>query len=250
MRKRSAKRLVLILAAIAIFGGAAYVILSPTFEIKEITIAGNSRITDEEVLRILPFEVGDHILFLRKSTSKKVLSIDERIAVCEIHRRYPDKVDVVIEEMTPVLLLSSGKIWGLSEKGTILPIKSPYEIPNLPFLSLFEADFSPEAYKKPDSRLLERGLAFWIEIQKSSPQFLDKVSEIIVSNDKEIRLVLSGNGVVANVGEGDYTKRVMRLQVVIDEMNRSDKRANYIDLRYSDQAVVRLDKSAKNKRSG
>lgn len=250
MRKRGAKRLVLILVSVAIFGGAAYVILSPTFEIREITIAGNSRINDEEVARILPFEVGDHILFLRKGTAKQILSTDGRIAVCEIHRRYPDKVDVVIEEMTPVLLLSSGKTWGLSEKGTVLPIKSPYEIPNLPFLSLFDADFSPEAYKKPDSRSLERGMAFWREIQKSSPQFLDKVSEIIVANDKEIRLVLSGNGVVANVGEGDFTRRVMRLQAVVEEMNRSDKKADYIDLRFSDQAVVRLDKSAKNKRSG
>lgn len=250
MRRKRRKTILLILVAVLILGAASYVMLSPTFLIEEITIAGNNRISDEEVSRMLPFNVGDHILFLRKKIAKELLINDERVAVCEIHRRYPNRVDVVIEEMTPVLLLSAGKIWGLSEKGTLLPIETPYEIPNLPFLSLLDQEISPVAFKRLDSKAVETGLNFWKEAQQSSPQFMDRISEIIVNKDSEIKLVISGAGTVAEIGSGDFKRRFVRLKSVLEEINKNGNNADYIDLRYNDQAIVRLDKNAKQKQSG
>lgn len=242
--------MLIVLTAMAVVGGGAYVFFSPTFFLSEITIAGNSRISDEEISRGLPFEIGDHILFLRKSSAKETLISDDRIARCEIHRRYPNKVDIVIEEMTPVMLISSGKIWGISDNGTALPIKSAYEIPNLPFLSLSATDASPEAYKTIESSSLNRGLEFWAEIQENCPQFLDAVSEIIVNGDDGISLVLSGTGTLAHLGDRDYARRILRLRAITSEIEKTGNKANYIDLRYTDQAIVRLDKRAQNQRPG
>lgn len=250
MRRRAKKRLLILLALLAVLGGGGYVFFSPTFFLSEINIAGNSRICDEEISRVLPFAEGDHILFLQKGSARKALIADDRIAKCEIHRRYPNQVDIVIEEMTPVLLLSSGKIWGVSERGTALPIKSAYEIPNLPFLSLSGTDPSPEAYRTIESSDLNRGLEFWAEIQEKYPQFLDAVSEIIVNGDDGISLILSGTGTLAHLGDGDYARRVLRLRAITSEIEKSGKKANYIDLRYTDQAIVRLDKRAQNQRPG
>lgn len=250
MRKKGKRRFILVLLAMAICAGATYVTLSPVFSIKEITIAGNNRISDEEVSRLLPFSPGDHILFLKKKMTKRLLSSDDRVVRCEIHRRYPDKVDIIIEEMSPVMLLSAGKVWGLNEKGTILPIETPFEIPNLPFLSLVGCEISPVAYRRIEGDAIRKGLDFWTETQRTSPQFLDRISEIIVDDKLEVRLVLSGDGIIVDVGSGDFERRLLRLKTLLSEIERIGNNADYIDLRYGDQAIVRLDKSYKNKQSG
>jgi len=250
MRRRRKKVFLWLVPAVLIVAGTAYVLLSPSFQIDEITIAGNNTVADDEIERLLPFSSGDHILFIRGSDVKKILGSDERIAWVEIHRRLPNHVDIVIEEMTPVLLLSAGKIWGVSGTGRILPIESPYEIPNLPFLSGMGEELSIEPYRIIESAQLKRGIEFWRDIMEISPQSLDKISEIVVESDDNIRLILTGDGLIAEIGSGDYGQKIMRLEAVLKDISKTRVTVECIDLRYTDQAVVRLDKGARTQPTG
>ncbi len=232
----------MLLTALLLTGGAIYVFISPSFRIEKINIAGNNRLTDEEILDIVPFARGDHILFLRAKLARKMLSADEKVAWVEIHRRLPDNVDIIIEELHPVLLLSSGRIWGLDETGRALPIDNPYEIPNLPFLSGIGGDAPPVPYEKIESEFVTRGLIFLGQVQEAAPQFIDKISEIIVQ-ENNIRVVLTGDGLVADIGGDDCSKRILRLKAIIDDLGNRRAEVRSIDLRYSDQAIVHFAKN-------
>ncbi|GEM_PF-1150871 len=239
MRKTRRNRyLLFVLVMLLIAGGAVFVLLSPIFRISSIKIAGTNRLSEREVRESLPFTEGDHILLIKSELARQIITSDKRVSWTEIHRRLPDEVDVLIREENPELLLSAGKIWGLTHTGKLLPIDYPYEIPNLPILSGVGEEIVLEPYKQSNSESLLKGLEFWQTVKEISPEFLDKVSEIHVANNGDIQVILTGDGMVVEFGGSKFDKRVLRLTAILKDIGAARSDINTIDLRYSDQAVV------------
>ena len=250
MRKRVKHLLLWTLPFIVVIAGASFIVFSPLFQIEEITIVGNNKVSDEELIRVLPFVKGNRLPLIHCDYAEKILLGDKRIGWAEVHRRYPNRVDVVIEEMAPVLLLSAGKIWGINESGRLLPIESSYEMPNIPFLSGIGEEVSIEPYKKISSVRLSSGLEFWKVANETSPQMLDEISEIIVDTQKNIRVVLIDDGLVVDFGPNNFDRRIKRLESILKDLGVKRQAVECIDLRYSDQAIVRYDKTAQKQLVG
>jgi len=250
MKTRKIKYLFWTLAVLFLTGSAVFVMLSPVFRIDKISIAGINRITRQDVLEKLPFAEGDHILFAGKKRAREILVADGRIADVEIHRRFPNEIDIFIGEEYPELLLSAGKVWGLTGEGKLLPIDNPFEIPSLPILSGIDKEAVLIPYRRPESEMLERGLDFWRQLKGTSPQFLDKVSEIHIDENDGIALVLTGDGLLAEFDCDDCRAEILRLVAVLEDLGAERSEVSIIDLRYSDQAVVHLFNPKNNKPTG
>lgn len=250
MRKRYAKYALRSLP-IVLFGGiVSFVILSSVFTIKIITVVGQHKVTEREILANLPIGYGDHMLFLSAKRAEACIASDPRIAHVDIRRRLPDKIDISIGEEHPALLLSADRISGLTESGKLLPIDNPYEIPNLPILSGIGAEKIIEPFTEPVSERFRVGIEFWREIKDKYPPFLDRISEIHVEENGDIQLILAGDGLTVEFGTIDCALGVPRLIAVLDEIGVERAGVSSIDLRYSDQAVVKSDRPEKLKPAG
>ena len=247
---RKAKKYIFIASAIVFIAGtAAFVLFSPLFTVREINIIGAKAELERDIVALLPFNIGENIFFISAKDGANAIRKDGRIQFVEIHKKLPDRIDVIVEEEHPVLLIAHEKIWGLSESGKIIPIQNAYEIPNLPFISGIGEGTIFLEYKKPYAPRLALALAFWDTVKSVSPEFVDKISEVHVNEDSSIQMILAGDGIVVEFGRKDYQRKLLRLIVVLDDLKQKRSEVAGIDLRYSDQAVVQMS-SQKNKNAG
>ncbi|MCK5832552.1 FtsQ-type POTRA domain-containing protein [bacterium] len=246
MKKMLKHILRLAIPAIIIVGGA-FVALHEDFYIKTINIAGNNRIPRQSVIELLPFDEGEHILTIPKKKTENMLEADPKVAWAEIRRRWGGKVDVILCEEYPILLFAADKIWGLTDKGLIIPFDEPFQIPNLVVLTCENFEKPVAQYRILEENKVKTGLAFYEKIKKTAPYFLDKLSEIHVSEAMEITAILRGDGIAVEFGRTDPELRFQRLSAILNDMGTNRASVSKIDLRYSDQAVVKIEKGSKEK---
>ena len=233
---------IVVIAAIALF--------TPLFDVRYIKVVGANHIGEREIILSLPFGIGDNILFIPARKTEKTILKDGRIASVAISRKLPNSVEIIIEEENPVLLLAHEGIWGISEKGKLLPFESPFQIPNLPILSGIGADAILVPYYVPASHRFILGMNYWREIKRTSPGFLDKISEIHICEDSSLQLILTSDGLVVDFGKEDIGKNIKRLEAILDDLGSDRILVQKIDLRYGNQAIVELLNKKKQKTSG
>ncbi len=245
--KKALKRVLKIVLPGILIVGAAFVALHEDFYISEITIMGNDKVTNEEILRMLPFGGGEHLFAIPLRSAERIISSDPRIAWTEIQRRFGGKVVILVREEHPALLFVADRLWGLTEKGIVIPFDEPFQIPNLIVLSCTNLEVAVSPYRAVEEPRVATGLEFFREIREKAPQFLDRISEIHVAENDEVTAILTGDGLAVEFGRGDSERKFMRLAAILDNMGANRASAVKIDLRYSDQAVVQLDHGTKKK---
>lgn len=250
MARRKVKILLWTLPLLILAAGFAFVCLSPQFRIADIDVAGNNRVSEREIRSILPFGRGDHILFAPLQEAGRIITSDRRIAWVKLDRCFPSEVRIIVGEEHPALLLSADGIWGLSESGKAIPFDNAYEIPNLPILSGLEREVHITPFEMPKSKKLDTGLRFWRTLTREAPEFLDRISEIHVEDDYEVTVIMTGDGLVVHFGRESAEQRLTRLSMVLEEMGMDRAEVESIDLRYSDQAVVRRVEEKSGKTAG
>lgn len=233
-------RYLLLLLGVILIGISSYILFSPIYKIRNVIITGNHRISRNEIIQYMSFNYGEHILSFSINDLEKILTKDPRIAWVDVNRNYPDEISVHIIEEHPVVLLCSESIWGLTEDGKLLPIESPYQIPNIPIISGVEPEIQWKPYDYVESDRIKNGLEFYKFVRRFSPYFLDMISEIYVEDCEDIAVILKKDGLLVHMGDDEYEKRVKRLELMLKELGMDRVDVREIDLRYSSQAVVKL----------
>jgi len=120
----------------------------------------------------------------------------------------------------------------------------------LPILSGIGADAILVPYYVPASHRFILGMNYWREIKRTSPGFLDKISEIHICEDSSLQLILTSDGLVVDFGKEDIGKNIKRLEAILDDLGSDRILVQKIDLRYGNQAIVELLNKKKQKTSG
>lgn len=94
-RKRILKILSLLILVIA---GIVFALVSPIFNIKEITVKNNSQIPEETIISLSKLQEGENIFKLNKNHIKKEIKTNPYIKNVTIERKIPNKVVINIEE--------------------------------------------------------------------------------------------------------------------------------------------------------
>ena len=250
MKKGFRKYIGRVIALVLLIGAAAYIVFSPDMRVSRIAVTGNDRVGRDEIAELLPFSIGDHMLTIPMRKTKALLESDPRIAWADLRRKPSGLVEIFIGEHYPSLLLSADRIWGLTDSGLVLPFDESYDIPNLPVLSCFVPELAVAPFERVDSPLVETGLEFYRTVRDVSPQFLDRISEIHIEEDGEITVILTGDGLVVEFGDCNPELRLLRLASVLEDLGVDRADVSSIDLRYSDQAIVKRIRKPEGKRRG
>lgn len=94
-KRKKHLKLLLIPAVIA----AVLILLnSPLFSLKNITVEGNERVTDEEILSDLGLSPGVNLFRYALSHVNSTPRVDSRLTTVDVYMQWPDGVRVVVEE--------------------------------------------------------------------------------------------------------------------------------------------------------
>lgn len=216
------------------------------FQIKEVEISGNQKVSSENIKSSVEINLPRKILL---SNSKSIFLIDlkkveesilrkfPQVNRVNFDRDFPSKLIILIEEKKPVAILEKGEdSYFLDQEGVI-----------------FEKVLEKRAWliiKDPNLNqdiglgegVIERGkLSQILEIQSELKELKIEISLAEIVNQQRVNVrTLEGWDIYFNL-EDDISRQVFNLDLVLKEKISSEQRGNleYVDLRFGNQVYYK-----------
>lgn len=243
-----AAKVLTVLIVIAAFGAAAYVTVSlGVFTVQEITVSGNEKISEKEILKRSGLRLGESSIFFFEDSVEKEIKKNQWIREVKVHKEFPKRVHVEIEEEKVYCLVmgEDGKPHYLSGTGKMLGTAKFDEGLDFPVLigdGIRDSDLLEEALLILDlssnSSVLD-----WSEI---SEIHLDKIYGIDLYTTDRRRIVFDRN---------DVYRKWRKLESIISHADSLGLRQHYINISSADMGVVNfeppiIDPDVKDKEDG
>ena len=229
-----AAKVLTVLVVIAVFGVCTYITISlGVFTVHEVTVAGNEKVTDKEILQRSGLRLGESsIFFFEDSVAEDILK-NPWISSVEVHKEFPKRVHMEIAEEKVYCLVfgSDGRPHYLSSTGKILGTAKFDEGLDFPVLigdGIGNSDLLKEALQILDlssnSSVLD-----WSEI---SEIHIDEIYGINVYTTDRRRIVFD---------RGDVFRKWRKLESIIQHADNLGLKQAYINISSSDMGVVNFE---------
>lgn len=225
LKSRGAARILKVSACLAsvavIVFGAFYLyhelLKSPYLAIKDIKVSGNARVSRAEVLEMAGVNIGDNLLKINAAEIKKNLRLNTWVSKVNVARNFPDKLNIAVKERNPIAFISLDALYFVDETGTIFKRASIEDDIDLPVITgLAKEDIEQEA-KTSELAISAVNL---IHLLADKGIFADdELSEINVDKAYGLTLYTMQQGTRIELGEGDFTDKIARLEKVIRSRN-------------------------------
>lgn len=140
--------LALLIAAIV------YFFLSPIFQIKTITIEGNDKVSQEEILSLSQIELEQNMFQMNANEVKQQIQKNAYIDTVSVKRKLPNEVKITVTERTPSFMLTFANAYiYLNNQGYLLEVAN--RALNLPILVGYQTE---EENLKAGNRLCKEDL--------------------------------------------------------------------------------------------
>ena len=238
---KNAFRLLLILAIVSSLGFLGkwfyeFLHTSSSFDIEEIDIQGLNRLKEGEVLDLLSLELPQNIFHIDLREARKRIEAHPRIEEAIIHRRPPGRVVIRVREREPMALINrKGEFLGIDSSCVPFPLVESLKGVDLPLITGIQ---SGEIIigEKSNSTSLRTALDILKTILSLKGHLFSQISEINVE-DGIILYTIEATRV--RMGKEDFRDQLLNLQGVLIHLNKEERMAEYIDLRFKNKVIVR-----------
>ena len=209
-----------IVLIILLIGSIIYFLLSPLFNIVEVNVENNSKISTEEIISLSKIKTGDNIFKTRKTDVINSIKENPYIESVQVSRKLPNIINIIVKERTTNFLLEFVNAYVyLDKQGYILEISE--EKLDLPIITGYK---TPIEEIEPGNRLILEDLKKLekvIEIVDvaTSNDVIGYITKIDISDATNYKLILEGEGKVAYLGDTSelnvkilYMKKIIELE--------------------------------------
>jgi cell division protein FtsQ len=199
------------------------------FEIAAVTITGQSRMTEHELLAAAGITPRDSLPFLDVNAVREELEKVPLVKSARVMKLYPNRLVVAIEERLPKALWQrDGRVWVVSEEGVPIDELRDDRYLGLPFV----------VGEGAQKRLLE-----FSNLMKGAGDLANKVKAGVLVSGRRWNFEMT-NGVTVKLPENNPAGALAALNRLQREARILDKDIMFIDLRTDDRVVVRLTEDA------
>jgi len=201
-----------------------FLLAVPYFEVKEVAVQGNSRLSDDQILGWANVPLKRSIFVVNIKEISRAIASKSRIKRVEIRKILPAKVLIVVEERLPFACLSRGKeLFEVCDDGVI--IKKTIDSMNLPVIRM-AGSFS-----------LKEKLSREVNILLMAQQLGIPFFQLDVRNRHTLVGVLE-SGIKIYLGKGDHLDYLSYLPSLLEVYREKEKGLKYIDIRFNEQIIV------------
>ena len=163
------------------------------------------------------------------------------VNAARVSHQYPGIIQIEIIERVPIALLNTDPMVMLDAEGIILPSIDNLGDFNLPVLTNFNPE--PELYptgKKALSIKVIDCINWLSKIQNEYESLYNNISEMKMTSNNEMELILSDQPTHIYLGESDVWSRIKRLKQFENELgNKKMSDFAYLDMRYDNQIIAK-----------
>ena len=218
---------------ILLIGAMILFMLSPAFNIKQINVTGNSKISSEEIISLSQINIDENTFKIRTSEVIEKIKTNTYVEDVIITRELPSAINIEIKERVPqtIIQIANGNAY-IDAKGYILEIST--EMLNLPILKGYNTpidsivDFE-NTKKLSDEDCSKMEVVNQIIEAANNNGILTYITSIDISDSDNINLNLDSEKKVAHFGNAsDANLRVLYLKRMIEEESGKEGEA-FID---------------------
>ncbi len=231
-RKRKNKKIRFIvlfsLAVILAISSISYAI-KHHLNINDIYILGNEHLKNDDIISLLKIKKGDPIFRVSNHELYKRIKTSPWIKDAIIKKDLSGKIFINITESKPVAILDiNNKFFLVDRDGTLLEESKEGTLTFLPVIK----DIDP--YNNRDTYL--EAIKF-INILHNKAMLYTGNVEIRGNRPEEIEL--KSEGFIIKIGAGDFDKKLERLSIIKEEIEKRGQPVEFIDLRFAGKAIVK-----------
>ena len=241
------------LVGVAVVGASAfsarYLLYSPQMLLvkpDQIEVNGNHIVAPEDVQKL--FVRDRNLSVLRIPLDARRTQIEELSWVEEasVQRILPNRIRVLITERTPIAFFRNGTELTLIDAHGVLLDRPEGEDFHFPIVTGLSENLPREEREKRMQTYQE----FMKDADLVKPGSSDRISELDLSNPRDLRVVLTGlagttddHAVTVHFGQNDFTGKYRMLVENFAQWQANSGVVHSIDLQYSRQVVVNPDTS-------
>jgi cell division protein FtsQ len=215
-------------------------------EPEQIELTGNHVVSRDAVLQQFVRDRGRSVLSIPLDTRRSALEELSWVETANVQRILPNRIRVEISERTPIAFLRNGTELGLIDAhGVILdrPRGEDFQFPIVTGLS-------DSVSREERGRRMATYQQFLRDIDIVRAGSSDRVSEIDLSNPKDLRAVMTGissandsQAVTIQFGAADFGGKYRLVVDNFAQWQASNGHVRNIDLQYSKQVILNTDSS-------
>ena len=213
---------------------------------EQIELSGNHVVSRDAVLQQFVRDRGRSVLSIPLDTRRSALEELSWVETANVQRILPNRIRVEITERTPIAFLRNGTELGLIDAhGVILdrPRGEDFQFPIVTGLS-------DSVSREERGRRMVTYQEFLRDIDVVRAGSSDRVSEIDLSNPKDLRAVMTGissandsQAVTIQFGSADFGGKYRLVVDNFAQWQASNGHVRNIDLQYSKQVILNTDSS-------
>lgn len=239
---RSKKLILISVISGLVISFAAYLTL-PAFQVSNIIVLGNSKMTPEEIESRLNILLEENTFLLDKQKIKEAFLSDPYIESVQISSKFPETAIFNIKKRQAVATVKfSGGFLVIDENGAVL--ESTQELSKIvkPLISGIEVTQVKLGEKLDIENQDIFGLIQSVISNVRSAKLLNNISQIEITGDSEI-LMTTPQGVNVLLGKGEnLNEKMLILNQILIDLHEKKIYSGYIDMRYDGYPVYRRTK--------
>ena len=202
-KKKAILKIVKVLTLIiVIIGVSIYVALSPLFNIKEINVTGNSKLSKEEIISLSELKTDENTFKESKKNIKNKVKANAYIENVKIRRKLPDKVEIIVVERVATYMIPFANSYiYINNQGYMLEITSQKaEMPAIVGISTPEEELH-EGQRLISEDLVKLGEVLQIMESANANELVDLITKIDISNRQDYILTLEKEKKAIHLGD-------------------------------------------------
>ena len=175
---------------------------------------------------------------------RKINSLIENhpyVKAARVSKRFPTKIIIEIIEREPIAILQIEPMMLIDNQGYVLPYKDGISNYNLPIMTNFNPDHSlyPQG-EKTLSKNVNYSIFCLKQIKESYNSLYQNISEMKMSTNNEMELILSDNPTRIYLGQNQLFTKINTLKQFELELKPNKlSDFSYLDMRYKNQIIAK-----------
>lgn len=249
-------RRVLVLSVAGIAGitavvyGTRFLLYAPTMLLlkpDQIDVTGNHIVAREAVLQQFVHDRDRSVLRIPLDMRRSELEQIPWVESASVQRILPNRIRVELTERTPIAFARNGNELALIDAHGVILDRPQGEDLQFPIVN----GVSEEVSRDQREKRMQVYQEFMKDVDLVRAGSADRVSELDLSNPKDLRVVMTGlagptdsQAVTVHFGSGEFTGKYKMLVDNFSQWQANTGRVQSIDLQYMRQVVVNPDTSA------
>ena len=185
-----------------LIGTLIYILLSPLFNIKDVTVTGNNKLSREEIISLSEIRTEENIFKTSKNDIKNKIKTNPYVENVKIRRKLPDKVEIIVVERVATYMLPFANSYVyINNQGYMLEITS--QKANLTIITGFS---TPEENLHEGERLLSEDLVKLGEVLQiiesaNANGIQELITKIDISNRQDYTIMLEKEKKLVHMGD-------------------------------------------------